>query len=91
MIYETHYPSLLIRFVMDIVILAGIPLLIATILAFFISFFQAITQIQDQTLSQTVKISAIAFIFIAAGTGLVAPLMSSTQDIFDNFHIYAQK
>ena len=91
MIYETHYPSLLIRFVMDIVILAGIPLLIATVLAFFISFFQAVTQIQDQTLSQTVKISAIAFIFIAAGTGLVAPLMSSTQDIFDNFHIYAQK
>lgn len=76
---------------MDVVILAGFPLVIATILAFVISLIQAVTQIQDQTLSQTIKIGAITFIFIAAGSGLVAPLMSSTQQVFDNFHIYAQQ
>ncbi len=91
MVYEVHYPSILIQFMMDIIILSGIPLVIATILAFVISILQAITQVQDQTLSQTIKIAAIAFVFLASGAGLVAPLMSSTQQMFDNFHIYARQ
>ena len=82
---ETSFSSLLVSFMVDVAILAGVPLAIATLSGFLVSFLQAITQIQDQTLSQTVKITAIALTLLFFGTMLTGPLLVSTQTLFDTF------
>jgi type III secretory pathway component EscS len=87
---ETSFSSLLVSFMVDVAILAGVPLAIATVSGFLISFFQAVTQIQDQTLSQTIKISAVVIVLLVFGVKLTGPLMTSTIDIFENFDVLAQ-
>lgn len=89
--YDFSYSGLLVKFTIDVAVLAGIPLLVATIIAIMIAMFQAITQIQDQTLSQTVKIVVIVMMFLSLGNGLIAPLVSSTQQMFDMFYVYAKQ
>jgi len=79
--------QLLITFMASVAILAGIPLAIATMIGLLISFFQAITQIQDQTLAQTVKIVAIAMTFLVMGGALVAPLLEVSISVFETFWI----
>lgn len=69
----------------DVIILAGIPLGIATLIGLMVSVFQAVTQIQDQTLSQTVKIAAIVAVLIGFGGVLIAPLIQSSNQIFTEF------
>lgn len=75
----------LMAFTMDAMFLISIPLGIATLVGLLISILQAVTQIQDQTLSQTAKISVISVTLIIFGGTLVAPLMTSTAQLFDNF------
>ncbi len=62
------------------------PLLIATLVAFLIGLFQAVTQIQEQTLPQTIKMFVIAFILVSFGASLLAPLYTVSERIFSNFH-----
>lgn len=87
MVIETTFSSYIVAFMMNVVILAGVPLAIATFCGLIISFFQAVTQIQDQTLSLTVKITAITVTLLAFGAILSRPLMSLTQEVFDNFNL----
>ena len=82
---DTSFGTYLVAFMLDISLLAGVPLAVATIVGLLISFFQAVTQIQDQTLSQTLKIAAIVVVLLAMGTSLVGPLMSSTREGFADF------
>ncbi|MEM6339686.1 MAG: flagellar biosynthetic protein FliQ [Pseudomonadota bacterium] len=86
---ETAFSSLLVTFMIDVAILAGVPLAIATLSGFVISFFQAVTQIQDQTLSQTVKITAVVLVLLIFGVRLSGPLMTSTTQVFEEFHVLA--
>ena len=79
------FSSYLAAFMMDVIILAGIPLGIATVSGLVVSVFQAVTQIQDQTLSQTIKIVAIVGVLIGFGGTLVAPLIESSAQIFEEF------
>ena len=74
-----------ILFMTAVALLAGVPLAVATVVGLVISFFQAITQIQDQTLSQTVKIAAIAATFLILGGTLIAPLIEASAAVFDTF------
>ena len=53
---------------------------------YVISLFQAVTQIQEQTLPQTIKIFVIALVLLTSGTMLAAPLYSLSEDIFTNFY-----
>lgn len=87
MVIETTFSSYIVAFMMNVVILAGVPLAIATFCGLIISFFQAVTQIQDQTLSLTVKITSITVTLLAFGAILSRPLMSLTQEVFDNFNL----
>ncbi|WP_299285094.1 flagellar biosynthetic protein FliQ [uncultured Tateyamaria sp.] len=81
----TSYGSVLVGFMADVALLAGAPLAVATVIGLIVSFLQAITQIQDQTLSQTIKIAAIAITLFAFGAVLTSPLMTSAQMVFDDF------
>ena len=78
--------SILVGFLTDAMYLAGIPLLVATIVGLVIAIFQAMTQIQDQNLSQTVKIVAIVLVFMIAGTNLVIPLILRTESAFSQLN-----
>ena len=77
--------QLTVTFMAAVAVLAGVPLAVATVVGLIVSFFQAITQIQDQTLAQTAKIVAIGLTFMILGGALVAPLLESTTLLFDTF------
>lgn len=76
------YISYLVTFMSTAATIAGVPLLIATALGLVVSIFQATTQIQDQSLSQTIKIGAIAMVLLAMGGTLFSPLMINTEAVF---------
>ena len=75
----------LVGFLLDAILLAGVPLAAATAVGFIISFLQAVTQIQDQSMSQTAKISAIVFVLAFFGVSLAAPLVARTELLFSQF------
>ncbi|MEO0330014.1 MAG: flagellar biosynthetic protein FliQ, partial [Pseudomonadota bacterium] len=58
------------------------PLLVATAVAFIVGLLQAVTQIQEQTLPQTIKILVIGFVLIVFGSALTAPLYNASDEIF---------
>ena len=70
----------------NVAIFVGPPLLVATIVAFLIGLLQAVTQIQEQTLPQTIKIFVIALVLLTSGTMLAGPLYALSDDIFTNFY-----
>ena len=80
----------LYRILIDSAIFVGPPLLIATVLVFIIGLLQAVTQLQEQTLPQTVKIVVIGFVLLAFGGSLAGPLYASTNEIFTRFYLYGR-
>ncbi|MDJ0630846.1 MAG: flagellar biosynthetic protein FliQ [Rhodobacter sp.] len=85
---ESDMTSYFVGFLTDAAYLAGVPLLVATFAALVISVLQAMTQVQDQNLSQTVKIVAIVLVFVIAGTSLVQPLVLRTERTFSQLHMF---
>lgn len=84
---EYDVSSYFFGFLSDAIYLSGIPLLVATVVSFALAMLQAMTQIQDQTLSQTVKIASIILVFLFAGGVLVHPLIVRTEHLFDQLHL----
>jgi type III secretion protein S len=80
--------SALYKILWDAAILVGPPLLISTVVAFIIGIFQAVTQTQEQTLPQTVKMVVITLVLVMFGGTLAAPLFATSVEIFTTFHRY---
>lgn len=80
-IYQLAYRALLL-----ILILSGPPIIISMIFGLTVAVFQAATQIQEQTLSFTVKLIAVILTILAMGGFLSAQIMQFAQTIFHNFH-----
>lgn len=76
-IYQLSYQALIL-----ILILSGPPIFISMVLGLLVAVFQAATQIQEQTLSFTVKLFAIFFTLIALGGWLGAEILQFTNTIF---------
>lgn len=76
-IFQLAYQALLL-----ILILSGPPIIISMVLGLFVAIFQAATQIQEQTLSFTVKLFAVVFTIIILGGWLGAQVMQFTSQIF---------
>lgn len=76
-IYALSYQALIL-----ILLLSGPPIIISTILGLIVAIFQAATQIQEQTLSFTVKLFAVIFTIIFLGGWLGAAVMQYTNTIF---------
>jgi len=55
---------------------------VATVVGLTVGLFQALTQIQDQTLPQAVKLAAVTLTIIALGAGLSQRLIAFTIDVF---------
>jgi type III secretion protein S len=61
-------------------------ILVASVVGVLFSLFQALTQIQEQTLSFAVKLIAVGLtLFLTAGW-VGGELMNYSVSIFDNFH-----
>lgn len=71
-------------------ILAGVPLAAAAGCGVVIALLQALTQIQDQTLPQLVKVVAIGLCLLLLGRALVTPLMVESAEIFETFWTYGR-
>ncbi|HUD00728.1 MAG TPA: type III secretion system export apparatus subunit SctS [Rhabdochlamydiaceae bacterium] len=80
-IYQLAYQALLM-----ILILSGPPILISMAVGLFVAVLQAATQIQEQTLSFTVKLIAVIFTLLLMGGWLGAQIMQYTNTIFQNFY-----
>lgn len=65
------------------------PLVVSTILALVIAIIQAVTQIQEQTLGQTVKLFVISLMLLAMGPALAAPFYQLAEEIISSPSTYA--
>lgn len=79
-IYQLTYQALLM-----ILILSGPPIIISMIVGLLVAIFQAATQIQEQTLSFTVKLIAVIFTLIFMGGWLGAQILQFANSIIQNF------
>lgn len=67
-------------------ILSMPTIIVASVVGVLFSLFQALTQIQEQTLSFAVKLIAVGLtLFLTAGW-VGGELMNYSVSIFDNFH-----
>ena len=72
--------------IMMLVLLLSLPpLAVATIVGFVVGLLQAVTQIQDQTLPQTIKLVAVLATLLVAGPWMAGPLLEQARQIFDAF------
>jgi len=79
-IYQLTYQALIL-----ILLLSGPPIIISMILGLMVAIFQAATQIQEQTLSFTVKLFAVILTLMMLGGWLGAQIIQYTNTIFKNF------
>jgi type III secretion protein S len=80
-IYQLAYQALLL-----ILILSGPPILISMFVGLFVAVMQAATQIQEQTLSFTVKLIAVIFTLLLLGGWLGGQILQFANTIFQNFY-----
>lgn len=84
-IYQLTYQALLL-----ILLLSGPPIVISMILGLMVAIFQAATQIQEQTLSFTVKLFAVILTLMILGGWLGSQIIQYTNSIFTNFPLWNQ-
>ena len=80
-IYQLSYPALFL-----ILILSGPPILISMIFGLTVAIFQAATQIQEQTLSFTIKLVAVIMTLLFMGGFLSTQITQYADTIFKNFY-----
>ncbi len=70
-----------------VLILSMPPIVVASVVGLALSLFQAITQLQEQTLSFGVKlIAVVATLFLTAGW-FSAEILRFAREIFDKFYV----
>jgi type III secretion protein S len=65
-------------------------LLVAIVVGFGVGLLQALTQIQDQTLPQAVKLVAVLLVLIIAGPLLAGPVVNITDQVLNNFPAWSR-
>jgi type III secretion protein S len=79
-----------LRALLLVLMLSMPPIIVATLLGLGVSLLQALTQIQEQTLSFAVKLIGVIVTLIVTATWLSAELFVFAQNIFQNFHLFMQ-
>lgn len=80
-VYQLSYQALLL-----ILILSAPPILISMTFGLVVAIFQAATQIQEQTLSFTVKLVAVILTIMLMGGFLSGEIVQFANLIFTNFY-----
>jgi len=68
-----------------VLVLSLPPIVVATVVGLAVSLLQALTQVQEQTLSFAIKLIAVIITILAAGAWLGGELYAYTLNIFENF------
>ena len=77
-IFQLSYQALIL-----VLLLSGPPIIISMILGLLVAIFQAATQIQEQTLSFTVKLFAVILTIIYLGGWLGEQILQYTNSILN--------
>lgn len=80
--FQNEITTLAYQSLILILLLSGPPILISMILGLLVAIFQAATQIQEQTLSFTIKLFAIIFTIIFLGGWLSSQVITFTNTVF---------
>lgn len=83
--FKTQVVQLAYQGLLLILILSAPPILISMFFGLVVAIFQAATQIQEQTLSFTIKLVAVTLTLMLLGSWLGAQIMSFATNIFLNF------
>ena len=68
---------------MELALKIGLPLLlVGLVIGLVVSVFQAVTQIQEQTLSFIPKIIGLAVVLVVAGPWMMGQLITWTQELY---------
>ena len=73
-----------------VLLLSGLPLLVAIVVGFGVGLFQALTQIQDQSLPQVVKLVAVLVTVIACGPWLGSQVATYMSQMLDGFFVWTR-
>lgn len=87
--FRTQVVQLAYQGLLLILILSAPPILISLFFGILVAIFQAATQIQEQTLSFTIKLVAVIFTLVFLGGWLGSQIMSFATNIFVNFPIWS--
>ena len=66
-----------------VLILSMPPILLSTIVGLLISLIQALTQVQEQTLSFAIKLLVVTVVIIATAPWAASEMFKFTETIFD--------
>lgn len=83
--FQTHVIQLAYEGLLLILILSAPPILISMFFGILVAIFQAATQIQEQTLSFTIKLVAVTLTLMFLGQWLGGKIMAFANGIFVNF------
>jgi type III secretion protein S len=76
----------LLQEALTLTLLLSLPALgIAAAVGLLVGLFQAVTQIQDQTLPMAIKVIAVVLSLVLLGPMLASPLIRYTERIFNDF------
>ncbi|MDR0354573.1 MAG: type III secretion system export apparatus subunit SctS [Deltaproteobacteria bacterium] len=70
-----------------VLVLSLPPILVASVVGICLSLFQAVTQLQEQTLTFGVKLIAVAATLFLTSSWILAELLRFAQEIFERFHL----
>jgi len=88
--FQTQVMQLAYQGLLYILILSGPPVLISMFFGLGVAIFQTATQIQEQTLSITVKLVAVTLVLIILGSWLGGQILGFAQTIFNNFPAWVE-
>ncbi len=77
-----HFVELAMRTLNTAILLAAPPLLVGLVVGVLVSIFQAVTQMQEQTLVLVPKILAIVLVLLVCLPWMLQVLMSFTTTLF---------
>lgn len=83
--FQTHVVQLAYEGMLLILILSAPPILVSMFFGILVAIFQAATQIQEQTLSFTIKLVAVTLTLMFLGSWLGGRIMSFANGIFVHF------
>jgi type III secretion protein S len=83
--FQTQVIQLAYQGLLLILILSAPPILVSMFFGIIVAIFQAATQIQEQTLSFTVKLVAVTLTLMFLGGWLGSQIISFASEIFNNF------
>jgi len=87
--FQAEIFSLSYRALILILLLSAPPILVSMVLGLLVAIFQAATQIQEQTLSFTVKLFAVILTIIILGPWLGHMILQFTNTIFNGIPQWA--